>query len=131
VSLDLEQLVAEKVAGRLEVLNGTVETLVVQALNRELDARVAAIVQLYLEARARPDETGPELDAATKVCNRCGAEKPDDAFELGRRTCRQCRREQARETKQHRMQEPQPAVPFAGAASTTSRPDSTAGSSEP
>ncbi len=43
---------------------------------------------------------------ATKVCVACGQAKALSEYETGRSRCRVCRREQVRESKQRRRQEP-------------------------
>jgi hypothetical protein len=64
--LDLEQLVTEKVAGRLELLDGQLEKIVLAAVDRELDRLVRELVEANLENRATPV---PRTEApATKVC---------------------------------------------------------------
>jgi hypothetical protein len=96
VAVDLEQLVQAKVAGRLEELNGTVEQLVAQAVDRELERRVVAIVEANIEARARPPlttQSARDDTAVRRICKSCG-ERPAAP---GRKVCYGCRERQRRE----------------------------------
>jgi hypothetical protein len=102
----LAELVADKVRARFGELNGELEALVVQAVDRELDGLVARPVAERLaagddsdvdasaqepagpgennvEAVAAPSAEHPSADVAaaappTKVCVRCDEEKPLD-----------------------------------------------------
>jgi hypothetical protein len=110
--LDLEQMIAAKVVGRLELLNGEVERLVREAVDRELDRLIGELVS------ERDGAGDRDASPAMRVCNGCGTAKLPSAFERGRGTCKTCRRRQDRARAQARRSQPAEAAntePFQGA----------------
>jgi hypothetical protein len=84
--LDLEPMIAAKVVGRLELLNGEVERLVREAVDREVDRLIGELVS------ERDGAGDRDASPAMRVCNGCGTAKLPSAFERGRGTCKTCRR---------------------------------------
>lgn len=129
----LEQRVSATVHMHLETLNGRLEELVDQALQAELDRRVATIVAATLETRgesspaaedpaAAPVSVQPEAaaenPAAVKTCTSCGETKPATSFERHRNQCKGCRLRAGRQRRDQSAEEAS-AGPFAGATSTS------------
>jgi hypothetical protein len=122
-ALDLVELVDRKVADRLAEMNGRIETLVAEAVDRELDRLVGGLVEDDLDRRAEEarDEV-TETSLTQRRCPRCGDAKPLDAFPLHRRICRTCKSRADKRRRREREQlgdaETEEAVPFAGPGST-------------
>jgi hypothetical protein len=110
--LDLDSLVAAKVRDELDAMNGRVEQLVAQAVDRELARVVHDLVGAELETRASahatsagPSAEGPAKDDDTRAvdpsllrtCRLCGTAKLPAEFDRHRLVCRACRRDQDRE----------------------------------
>jgi hypothetical protein len=73
--LTVAAIVDQKVAGTLAQLNGRLEALVAEALDRELDKLIRERVLANLDARANDTESVVRVAARTteaKTCNRCG-----------------------------------------------------------
>ena len=87
------------------------EQLVDQAFEREL----AQLVEQRLAARnggnradlSTSPESMPAAETTTRVCEGCGETKPAAAFEKYRRSCRECRRRDRRNTPQPTPVEPE------------------------
>jgi hypothetical protein len=114
--LDLVELVDRKVADELARLNGELEALVAQAVDRELDRLVRDLVKANLEGRGngRSSVTESHRDipmteatppAASMTCRRCGETKPVEAFHSGKRLCKVCRRAEDRAREARRRQQ--------------------------
>ena len=109
--VDFEQLVGLKVRDELDAMNGRVEQLVAQAVDRELARVVHDLVGAELETRASdaasagPSAEGPAKDDDTRAvdpsilrtCRLCGTAKLPAEFDRHRLVCRACRRDQDRE----------------------------------
>jgi hypothetical protein len=111
--VDLAEIVRVKVHDELAAMNGRLEQLVAEAVDRELDRLVRDLVQ------ARLKERDGELPPPTKVCIGCGQGKPLHAFQPGRNQCRRCRNRAQSEAKKRRRRQSaeEPAVPFSGSGS--------------
>jgi hypothetical protein len=113
--LDLAELVNRKVHDELAQMNGRLEQLVAEAVDRELDRLVRDLVQARLEQRAEKESSSWE---PTKTCIGCCESKPLHAFQPGRNQCRRCRNRAQSEAKRRRRQAAEvPAVPFSGSGS--------------
>jgi hypothetical protein len=118
--LDLAELIDRKVAGALAEMNGRLEALVAQAVDRELDRLVRDLVEAELQTRMEEDlpQAPDDVPPPTKTCSSCGETKAATAFQSGRATCRPCRRRQQAESKRRRREAAEvPAVPFGGSGS--------------
>jgi hypothetical protein len=96
-AVDLEQLVARKVADELASTNGRIDELVREALEAEVGRRVREFIDAELDNRANGVELARDSarrasassSPGSKVCTRCGEEKPIDRFPRHRNMCRQ------------------------------------------
>jgi hypothetical protein len=112
VSVDVVEVVDSKVAAELAVINGRLEQLIADAVDREIARLVSELLEVELEARAagKAREHGPEhrdvveVDEPMKVCRSCGETKPLHSFHAGKAICKICRNRQDRERKAARRQ---------------------------
>jgi hypothetical protein len=109
---DLDELVGRKVRDRLGEMNGRLEELVAEAIDRELDRLVSDEIarrvngdQAVHDDRRDGAELSPAGDnsgepPAMKTCIGCSEAKSLGEFEQGRNHCRACRRRQRHPRKQ-------------------------------
>jgi hypothetical protein len=87
----LEERVSAAVASAIAARNGTLEQLVRQAVDRELERLVAGMLETELAERVSRADTANGAPT-TKACKTCGRDLSLDRFEKHRRQCRECRR---------------------------------------
>jgi hypothetical protein len=142
--LDLAEIVERKVVDELQRMNGRLEQLVADAVDRELGAIVRQLVEQNLngagdpngehgehELRDTPEPAAPATTPATKTCLTCGEEKSLDQFRPRRGSCKRCA-EESRRRRRAAAREPARS-PFDGSGdgspSTPSPPEATAAAS--
>jgi hypothetical protein len=113
--VDLEALLAERVIDRLQLTNGRLKQVVIDALDREIDRLGGERDDANSENRERSSNgKASALEAftppATKVCTSCGQEKPAGKFERHRRVCKSCRWQAERERRNRTEQQDDPFV---------------------
>jgi len=115
-------MLEQRIAAVLEQHRPQLAELVHQAVDRELQALVAAELQRCNGTTPSAIRNGtrarPSGQPDTRLCRTCGQAKPRDGFEAGRAVCRGCRRAQHRERQRHHKEAT--AAPFPGAASPSS-----------
>jgi hypothetical protein len=116
---DFAELIADKVHNEITQANGTIERLIAEAIERELQALVSNLVETSLTERAA-EVTAREV----KTCSSCGKTRSVADFPPRRNTCRTCRNaatEASRRTRAARATEaPTPLGDGDGSPSTSS-----------
>jgi hypothetical protein len=125
-ALDLAELVNRKVADELERMNGRLEELIAEAVDRELGRLVAQELADRANAIATKTLGGNAGPSPGKQCRRCGEVKTPADFQPGRAVCRSCRNREAVEGQRRRALERSDPLATAGPTSTTSPLDSPA-----